>query len=95
MTPAHNHQRTGGILLHPTSLPGPHGIGSLGPDARRFAGVIEAMGGSSTEAGIIVVGTDAVPEAIEGVRSGKLDGTLMYELISPPLGIVNGIPEAG
>jgi len=29
-------QRSGGILLHPTSLPGSYGIGDLGPQARRF-----------------------------------------------------------
>jgi 4-alpha-glucanotransferase len=29
--------RSGGILLHPTSLPGPYGIGELGPEAHRFA----------------------------------------------------------
>ena len=29
-------QRTAGILLHPTSLPGPHGSGDLGPEAIRF-----------------------------------------------------------
>jgi len=29
-------QRAAGILLHPTSLPGPHGIGDLGAGARRF-----------------------------------------------------------
>jgi 4-alpha-glucanotransferase len=28
--------RSSGILLHPTSLPGPHGIGDLGPQAYRF-----------------------------------------------------------
>jgi len=28
--------RSSGILLHPTSLPGPFGIGDLGPQARRF-----------------------------------------------------------
>ena len=28
--------RASGILLHPTSLPGPGGIGTLGPDALRF-----------------------------------------------------------
>ncbi len=28
--------RSGGILLHPTSLPGPYGIGELGPCALRF-----------------------------------------------------------
>ncbi|HEX8098524.1 MAG TPA: 4-alpha-glucanotransferase [Pyrinomonadaceae bacterium] len=29
--------RSSGILLHPTSLPGPYGIGDLGPEAYRFA----------------------------------------------------------
>jgi 4-alpha-glucanotransferase len=28
--------RGSGVLLHPTSLPGPHGSGDLGPDALRF-----------------------------------------------------------
>ena len=28
--------RTSGILLHPTSFPSPHGVGDLGPEARRF-----------------------------------------------------------
>src|SRR5689334_6346607 len=28
--------RSGGILLHPTSLPGPYGMGDLGPQAYRF-----------------------------------------------------------
>jgi 4-alpha-glucanotransferase len=31
-------RRRAGLLLHPTSLPGPHGAGDLGPAARRFAG---------------------------------------------------------
>lgn len=29
-------ERSGGILLHPSSLPGPYGIGDLGPQAYRF-----------------------------------------------------------
>ncbi|MDD2898855.1 MAG: 4-alpha-glucanotransferase [Desulfuromonadaceae bacterium] len=33
-----------GVLLHPTSLPGPGGIGTLGTDARRFIDVLAAMG---------------------------------------------------
>jgi 4-alpha-glucanotransferase len=33
-------QRRGGILLHPTSLPGPGGIGSFGRHAREFLGII-------------------------------------------------------
>src|SRR6059058_5295398 len=30
-------QRASGVLLHPTSLPGPHGCGDLGPEAHAFA----------------------------------------------------------
>ena len=29
-------ERCSGILLHPTSLPGPHGVGDLGAQARLF-----------------------------------------------------------
>src|SRR4029079_3524958 len=31
-----NFPRASGVLLHPTSLPGPFGIGDLGPEAYRF-----------------------------------------------------------
>ncbi len=37
-------ERGCGVLLHPTSLPGPGGIGSLGMDARRFVDLLAAMG---------------------------------------------------
>ncbi len=37
-------RRSSGLLLHPTSLPGPHGIGDIGPHARRFADVLCRMG---------------------------------------------------
>ena len=30
-------ERASGVLLHPTSLPGPYGIGEMGPEADRFA----------------------------------------------------------
>src|SRR5579862_2378486 len=36
--------RSSGILLHPTSLPGPYGIGDLGPEARRFVDFLAASG---------------------------------------------------
>jgi 4-alpha-glucanotransferase len=36
--------RRSGILLHPTSLPGPHGVGDLGPSAHRFLGWLESAG---------------------------------------------------
>jgi 4-alpha-glucanotransferase len=36
--------RAAGVLLHPTSLPGAHGIGELGSQALRFAGYLHAAG---------------------------------------------------
>ncbi|MCC7493236.1 MAG: 4-alpha-glucanotransferase [Fimbriimonadaceae bacterium] len=36
--------RSSGILLHPTSLPGPYGIGDLGPEAVRFVDFLAAAG---------------------------------------------------
>ena len=39
-----DHLRRSGILLHPTSLPGPYGIGEIGPDARAFADLLAEMG---------------------------------------------------
>ena len=36
--------RSAGILLHPTSLSGPHGIGELGPEALRFVDFLKEAG---------------------------------------------------
>ncbi|HEY3928854.1 MAG TPA: 4-alpha-glucanotransferase [Candidatus Koribacter sp.] len=36
--------RAAGILLHPTSLPGPYGIGDLGAEAYRFADYLHSAG---------------------------------------------------
>ncbi len=36
--------RSSGILLHPTSLPSPYGIGDLGPSARRFSDFLMKTG---------------------------------------------------
>jgi len=41
-----NFPRSSGILLHPTSLPGPFGIGDLGPEAYAFADFLETAGQS-------------------------------------------------
>ena len=38
--------RASGILLHPTSLPGPFGIGDLGDEAYAFADFLVASGQS-------------------------------------------------
>jgi len=40
-------RRRSGILLHPTSLPGPHGIGDLGPGAVHFVDWLDAAGQSA------------------------------------------------
>ncbi len=37
-------QRSSGILLHPTSLPGSYGIGDLGPEAHRFVDFLAEAG---------------------------------------------------
>ncbi len=39
-------RREAGVLLHPTSLPGPHGVGELGPEAFRFVDFLELSGQS-------------------------------------------------
>ena len=36
--------RSSGILLHPTSLPGPFGIGDLGPEAYRWVDFLAESG---------------------------------------------------
>lgn len=36
--------RRAGVLLHPTSLPGPYGVGDVGPAARAFLGWLESAG---------------------------------------------------
>jgi len=37
-------ERSGGIILHPTSLPGPFGIGDLGPTAKRWIDFLDETG---------------------------------------------------
>src|ERR1700691_3387627 len=39
-----NPPRASGVLLHPTSLPGSHGIGDFGPEAYRFADFLRSAG---------------------------------------------------
>ena len=38
------HQRSAGVLLHITSLPGPHGVGDFGPDAYHFVDWLASAG---------------------------------------------------
>src|SRR5215211_9042107 len=41
-----NKKRLSGILLHPASLPGPYGIGDLGPEAYKFIEFLASAGQS-------------------------------------------------
>lgn len=45
-TTSEGRRRRAGILLHPTSLPGPHGLGDLGAGARAFVDFLAAAGQS-------------------------------------------------
>jgi 4-alpha-glucanotransferase len=44
MSPNRVPRRSSGVLLHPTSLPGPFGVGDLGPAAHRWLDVLSAAG---------------------------------------------------
>ncbi len=44
MKPAQGKTRRAGIILHPTSLPGPHAQGNLGPEAYHFVEFLAANG---------------------------------------------------
>ena len=44
MNPGQARPRAAGILLHITSLPGPHGVGDFGPDAYRFVDWLASAG---------------------------------------------------
>jgi len=44
MTTMDLNQRAAGVLLHITSLPGPHGVGDFGPDAYRFVDWLATSG---------------------------------------------------
>jgi 4-alpha-glucanotransferase len=39
-----NFPRSSGVLLHPTCLPGPHGVGDFGPEAYRFTDFLHSAG---------------------------------------------------
>ena len=60
-----------GILLHPTSLPGPYGIGELGASAYRFVDFLERSGLNTWQVLLRICGTAAYHQSgsSEGVTS--------------------------
>lgn len=94
--------RSAGILLHPTSLPGPYGCGDLGPQAYRFVDWLHAAGMRWWQMlPITPVGNDGAPYSSYSAFAGGAhlvsldalvaDGLLKRaERIDPPAGLARG-----
>jgi 4-alpha-glucanotransferase len=78
--------RLSGILLHPTSLPGPFGIGDLGPEAYAFADFLEAAGQSLWQ--VLPLGPTGYGDSPYACYSAFAGNTL---LISPDQLFANGL----
>jgi 4-alpha-glucanotransferase len=81
-----NFPRASGILLHPTSLPGPFGIGDLGPAAYAFADFLEASGQSLWQ--LLPLGPTAEGNSPYACYSAFAGNTL---LISPEQLVAEGL----
>jgi 4-alpha-glucanotransferase len=78
--------RSSGILLHPTSLPGPFGIGDLGPQAYEFADFLVTGGQSLWQ--ILPLGPTGYGESPYACYSAFAGNTL---LISPEILLTEGL----
>src|SRR6476659_11247535 len=78
--------RASGILLHPTSLPGPHGIGDLGDEAYRFADFLTASGQSLWQ--VLPLGPTGYGDSPYACYSAFAGNTL---LISPERLVSDGL----
>ena len=84
-----NFPRSSGILLHPTSLPGPYGIGDLGPEAYAFADFLEASRQGLWQ--VLPLGPTAYGDSPYACYSAFAGNTL---LISPAQLIADGLLRA-
>lgn len=78
--------RSSGILLHPTSLPGPFGIGDLGPEAYRFVAFLIAAGQSLWQ--VLPLGPTGYGDSPYACYSAFAGNTL---LISPEQLVTEGL----
>jgi 4-alpha-glucanotransferase len=78
--------RSSGILLHPTSLPGPYGIGDLGPEAYAFADFLEAAGQSLWQ--VLPLGPTGYGDSPYACYSAFAGNTL---LVSPDQLVADGL----
>src|SRR5579871_4227547 len=82
--------RASGVLLHPTSLPGPYGVGDLGPDADRFVDFLAASGQTYWQ--ILPLGPTGYGDSPYQTFSAFAGNPL---LISPRLLVREGLLPAG
>jgi 4-alpha-glucanotransferase len=81
--------RSSGVLLHPTSLPGPFGIGDLGPEAYKFVDFLIAAGQSLWQ--VLPLGPTGYGDSPYACYSAFAGNTL---LISPEQLLAEGLlPE--
>src|SRR5689334_22563873 len=80
--------RNSGVLLHPTSLPGPFGIGDLGPEAFRFAKFLVDAGQSLWQ--VLPLGPTGYGDSPYACYSAFAGNTL---LISPEQLVTDGLLE--
>ncbi|MBI2761750.1 MAG: 4-alpha-glucanotransferase [Chloroflexi bacterium] len=71
-------ERASGVLLHPTSLPGGHGIGDLGPEAYRFVDFLAAAGQRLWQ--IMPLGPPGYGESPYAARSAFAGNPLLISL---------------
>src|SRR6476620_3488036 len=81
--------RSSGVLLHPTSLPGPFGIGDLGPEAFRFAKFLVDAGQSLWQ--VLPLGPTGYGDSPYACYSAFAGNTL---LVSPEQLIKEGLLDS-
>src|SRR5437870_8331313 len=81
-----NSSRASGILLHPTSLPGPFGVGDLGPEAYAFANFLVASDQSLWQ--VLPLGPTGYGDSPYACYSAFAGNTL---LISPEKLVAEGL----
>jgi 4-alpha-glucanotransferase len=81
-----NFPRASGVLLHPTSLPGPFGIGDLGPQAFAFADFLQSSGQSLWQ--VLPLGPTGYGDSPYACYSAFAGNTL---LISPEQLVTEGL----
>jgi 4-alpha-glucanotransferase len=81
-----NFPRSSGVLLHPTSLPGPYGIGDLGPEAYAFADFLKSAGQSLWQ--VLPLGPTGYGDSPYACYSAFAGNTL---LVSPEQLITDGL----